>query len=243
MELGWHPNLTLDRPIARPSEVPSLIQADGTFWPLGPFLMRLVLGLIRPQEIDKELRAQYARFVELAGHAPTMINSHHHVQVFKPVGQILLGILIGQRPRPYLRRIREPWSTLWHVPGAKVKRAVLCWLGTKLARTQHRSGLAGNDTLMGITNPPFVEDPEFLRRWLKHSPGHVVELTCHPGHRDLSLVGRDCTLVDGQLERRVNEFNLLRDSHFLDEVRRMGFSLASGSEATASAQMSFAHAA
>ena len=40
-DLGWHPNLTLDRPILPPSDVPSLVRSDGSFWPLGPFLRRI----------------------------------------------------------------------------------------------------------------------------------------------------------------------------------------------------------
>src|SRR5689334_19016665 len=33
-DLGWHANLTIDRPILPPARVPSLVRADGTFWPL-----------------------------------------------------------------------------------------------------------------------------------------------------------------------------------------------------------------
>src|SRR5262245_7573207 len=51
LELGWHPNLTLDAPLAPPAEVASLVRADGTFWPLGAFLKRWMLGLLKPPEI------------------------------------------------------------------------------------------------------------------------------------------------------------------------------------------------
>ena len=34
-DLGWHPNLTLDRPVSPASAVPSLVRPDGSFWPLG----------------------------------------------------------------------------------------------------------------------------------------------------------------------------------------------------------------
>jgi predicted glycoside hydrolase/deacetylase ChbG (UPF0249 family) len=241
MELGWHPCLTLDRPITKTQDVPTLVQPNGSFWRLGQFLTRLLLGLIRPVEIDRELRAQHKRFIELVGQSPTIVNSHHHVQVFEPVGVILLRILTEQRRRPYLRRIREPRSTLWHVPGAKIKRAVLTALGIKLARRQRT--LPGNDELVGITNPPFVADPKFWQQWLENSRARVVELTCHPGHTDLSLVGRDCTIADGQLERRVHEFHLLHDAGFLEICRRQGFSLVSASQLTASRRMPLSHAA
>ena len=241
MELGWHPCLTLDRPISPPAHVATLVQPDGNFWRLGKFLRRLLLGLIRPVEIDRELRAQHKRFVELVGHAPTLVNSHHHVQVFEPVGSILLKILSEQQPRPYLRHIHEPWSTLWHVPGAKIKRAVLSTLGLRMARVQRN--LPGNEELIGITNPPFVANPKFLKQWLENCRGRIVELTCHPGHTDLSLVGRDCTFMDGQLQRRVHEYHLLRDAGFLETCQRHGFVLASAAQVTSSRRLSLPHAA
>src|SRR5271165_5907151 len=46
VELGWHPCLTLDRPISPVGKVPGLVGPNGEFWPLRAFVRRLVLGLI-----------------------------------------------------------------------------------------------------------------------------------------------------------------------------------------------------
>jgi hypothetical protein len=230
LELGWHPCLTLDRPVLPPAKVPTLVGADGRFHSLGRFLRRLARWKIQPAEIDAELRAQYGRFHDLVGHPPTLVNSHHHVQVFRPVGSLLLGVLGRQRLLPYVRRVREPWRTLAQVPGARRKRLLLTVLGRRDARRQGRRGFPGNDWLAGITDPPRVADPEFLTRWLTRVPGRVVELTCHPGFRDLSPVGRDCTADDGQVERRVREHELLRHASFREACDRAGFMLVSPSE-------------
>src|SRR5437868_3827332 len=40
LELGWHPNLTLDFPLTPAWKIPSLVRTDGSFWPLGSFLKR-----------------------------------------------------------------------------------------------------------------------------------------------------------------------------------------------------------
>ena len=157
-----------------------------------------------------ELRAQLARFHDLVGAPPTLVNAHHHVQVFPPVGAILERLLAGQRPLPYFRRVREPWRLLATVPGARGKRAFLSLLGRRPARRLACAGFPGADWHVGITNPPCVADPEFFTRWLRKTPGRVVELCCHPGYLDATLIGRDCTAGDGQQLRRVREQELLR---------------------------------
>jgi predicted glycoside hydrolase/deacetylase ChbG (UPF0249 family) len=225
LELGWHPCLTLDSPVLPAAHVPSLVQPDGRFWPLGAFLRRLVLGRVRPFEIKAELTAQLQRFRELVGRLPSVVNSHHHVQVFPPVGRLLLDVLAAAGPLPYVRRVQEPGSMLLHVPGARVKRAVLSLLGRFDAQAQQRRGFPGNDGLAGVTDPPFVADPEYLTRWLTHIPGRVVELTCHPGYYDATLLGRDGTLTDGLLERRVREFERLDHPTFRAACRGAGFVL------------------
>lgn len=230
LEVGWHPCLTLDRPIMPATRVPSLVNEAGRFHPLGQFIRRLWLGRICAAQVRAELRAQHQRFRDLVGHPPTLVNSHHHIQVFGLIGMILRDVLRANRPRPYFRRVWEPPVALARVPGARIKRAFLSALGRTGAQQQRRQGFPGNDSLAGITDPPCVEDPRFMRRWLTRCPGRVVELTCHPGHWDRSLVGRDCTRHDGQLQRRVREFELLRHPDFHEACRQAGFTVIAPSE-------------
>jgi len=230
LEIGWHPNLTLDAPLAPPLQVATLIRPDGTFWPLGPFLNRWFVGLLDPLEIERELRAQLDRFVTLVGHAPTFVNSHQHVGLFAPVGEILLRILAELPVKPYVRRIQEPWPIVRKVPGARLKRVFLGWLGRRLSRSQEAHGFPGNDWLAGITKPECVLDPDFFARWLESMPGDVVELMCHPGQLDPTLVGRDCTDSDGLLQQRVNEVRWMRRPAFMEAVEAAGFRLVSPAE-------------
>jgi chitin disaccharide deacetylase len=230
MELGWHPNLTLDAPILPPSRVRSLVDADGKFWPLGSFLKRWLLGTLEPTEIEAELDAQLRRFRELVGQWPTLVNSHQHISVFAPVGAILLRVLARRGCRPYLRRVQESLLTLRAVRGAGIKRLVLNHLGRQDARLQESLGFTGNDWLIGITDPPWVKDVQFFARWLRLVPGQRVELVCHPGYRDQTLLGRDCEANDGLQQRRVDELALLEKGDFLDSVHAAGFDLVSPSE-------------
>jgi hypothetical protein len=230
LELGWHPCLTLDSPLLPIDQVPSLVTPDGRFHRLGVLACRLVLRRIRFGELVRELAAQYRRFVELVGHAPTVINTHHHVQVFPMIGAALRRVLREADDMPYLRRIQESWRTLTQVPGARTKRLFLTALGLVESRRQAQRGLRGNDWLAGITDPMHVHHPQFYARWLTSVPGRVVELTCHPGYKDETLLGRDCTAADGQQERRVRELELIRLPAFLDACRQEGFQLVSPTE-------------
>jgi predicted glycoside hydrolase/deacetylase ChbG (UPF0249 family) len=243
LELGWHPCLTLDEPVLPAERVPSLTGPEGRFWPLAQFLKRVCTGRIDAAEVEAELRAQLDRFVALAGRPPVVVNSHQHVQLFQPVGDILLDLLGRRQPLPYVRRIREPWRMLWRVPGARVKRAVLSFLGRRDAYQQAGYGFPGNDWLAGVTNPEWVADPQFLVRWLGRVPGKVVELACHPGHRDDTLIGRDCTLEDGGVQRRVDEFRRLSETSFQAVCQRAGFVLAAPSEVSNLQRPRVAHAA
>lgn len=230
VELGWHPCLTLDKPILPAERVPSLVDATGRFLPLGRFVARLYRGGIRAAEIEAELRAQYARYHDLVGQPPSVVNTHHHVQIFPPVGPILVELLTRRRRLPYMRRVCEPWRMVARVPGARGKRAFLSLLGRRDARRQRRAGLPGNDWLAGVTDPPHVHDPDFLYRWLTRMTGDVVELTCHPGRLDTSLVGRDGSLEDGQLHRRARELELLQHPRFLEACTRARWTLVTPSE-------------
>jgi predicted glycoside hydrolase/deacetylase ChbG (UPF0249 family) len=231
MEMGWHPCLTMDPPTAGAGRVPSLVGADGCMHPLGTFLARLAAGRIRAGDVARELDAQYDRFVELTGRPPPLVNSHQHVGLFPPVGGVLRRLLLRRgRPLPYLRRVREPATMLAAIPGARVKRSFLTALGQAQVGAQRRAGFPGADWLAGVTDPRWVRDPEFFARWLTRVPGRVVELCCHPGRLDPTVLGRDCRPGDGLQQRRVDEHRLMADPAFDAACRRAGFMRVAPSE-------------
>lgn len=222
-DLGWHPCLTLDAPILPAACVPTLVNPSGNFHSLGQLIARVFTGRIRLAEVSAEFRAQLNRFRELVGHDPLLVNSHHHIQVFPIIGAALRQALSDCTIRPYLRCVREPFHTLRFVRGARAKRSFLSMFGRREAHVQLAGGFPGNDWLAGITDPPFVHDAQFFANWLTHTPGQLVELTCHPGERDESLIHRDARPGDGNLERRVQELDLLRQSNFRSAQSEAGF--------------------
>lgn len=230
VEMGWHPCLTLDRPILPPDQVPSLAGADGNFRSLGQFLRRVFSGRIRAAEVFAELRAQHDRFRALVGHSPRVVNSHQHVALFPPVGRVLRELLAEQHPRPFVRRVVEPLRTIARIPGARIKRSVLTCLGQRMARRSDRLGFPSCAVLAGVTDPPYVADEQFFIRWLRAIPANSVELMCHPGYRDETLIGRDCIADNEGIARRVHELHLLRAADFTAAALRAGFRLTAPAE-------------
>jgi hypothetical protein len=119
----------------------------------------------------------------------------------------------------------------------------LSHFGTKDAALQKQKSFPGNEWLIGITNPPCVGRPGFFTRWIARVPGQVVELTCHPGHWDTTLLDRDCKSGDGQLLRRVQEMQLLKDARFKEAVNAAGFTMVSPSRLIQQATIRKVHAA
>jgi len=243
VEVGWHPCLTMDRPILPAEQLPSLVDREGRFHSLGGLLTRLAVGRIRSREIRAEFGAQYRRFVEMVGRPPAVINAHKHIHVFPLIGRALRDLLASQPYPTYLRRLREPWPLLVRVPGARFKRLCLSALGGRAARAQRALNLPGNDWLAGVTDPPWVKDPAFFTRWLSRVPGEVVELMVHPGHWDKTLLGRDCTATDGQMQRRVDEWHLLRQPAFRDACRQARFQLVTAADLMRRCRKGALHAA
>lgn len=226
LELGWHPCLTLDFPVSPAGRVASLVDEGGRFLTLARFLKRILLGQLNRDEVQAELQAQLARFIDLVGRPPANVNAHHHVHVFRAVAEPLIQVLQQHKVRPYLRRVQESLRSLASVPGARLKRSFLTLLGRQAAHLQSAAALSGNETLLGITDPKYVADAQFFTRWLNVSRGEHLELACHPGYDDPRLVGRD---TDPH-ERRRHELERLLDPSFLATVKELGFRLVSAAE-------------
>lgn len=226
VELGWHPCLTLDRPVLPPHRVPSLVQPDGSFHALGQLLIRVFSGRLVPAEVRAELQAQLVRFQELTGFGPRVVNGHHHAHVFDVVLRALIEVLSAQ-PRAYVRRVVEPLAMLRAEPRARIKRLFLTTFGSRSRPALDRAGHPGNAALVGITDPRGLAWPDAptatrnLCRWLMAAPGGTVELMCHPGRYDEAARRCDppsALPVRCGPEVRVAELNLLASSEMVDRV-------------------------
>jgi predicted glycoside hydrolase/deacetylase ChbG (UPF0249 family) len=119
----------------------------------------------------------------------------------------------------------------------------LSWHGWRSGNALEAAQMPTNDTLAGISTPKSVLDPAYLARWIGRVRGEVVELTCHPGHRDETLIGRDCTVDDGRVEARVEEFKHLSSAVFAQAYSDAGLVIANPSTIFSRTPRSVGHAA
>ena len=86
ISVGIHWNVTTGRPICKAEEIPTLVDEKGDFWSLSTFKKRYSEGKISPDDLERELEAQYELFEKTCG-KPDYWNTHEnsslHLKSFK----------------------------------------------------------------------------------------------------------------------------------------------------------------
>lgn len=81
--MGVHINLTAGRPVSPPSQVPSLVDADGNFY--SETRLMEVVSQFDGDELYQEIAAQIERFIAISGRQPTHLDSHFHIAFMHPL--------------------------------------------------------------------------------------------------------------------------------------------------------------
>ena len=154
--IGLHVALTGGRTTLPADVVPSLVDARG----LQPKKPEGLDGAV-PSEVEAEVEAQFARFIEVFGRKPTHLDSHHHSH---------------RRPDVF-----EAVTSLARREGLPVRNA-----GGEMGSALRRLGLRTNDAFdesffdQGVSVARLISIIESL-------PGGSTELMCHPAHEDAEL--------------------------------------------------------
>lgn len=154
--IGLHVALTGGRSTLPPATVPSLLDSRG-LQPAKPE----GLGAAVPAQIEAEVEAQFARFVEVFGRKPTHLDSHHHSH---------------RRPDVF-----EAVTSLARREGLPVRNA-----GGEMGAALRRLGVRTNDAF----DETFFDQGVSVERLvaiIESLPGGSTELMCHPAHEDAEL--------------------------------------------------------
>lgn len=96
--IGLHFTLTSGRPVLPPEQVPSLVRDDGYFFILKDWIPQF--EKINPDEVRRELTAQFDRYVSLTGKKPDHLDSHHHFTYLLPAAFEVMLDLAAQYQLP-----------------------------------------------------------------------------------------------------------------------------------------------
>jgi chitin disaccharide deacetylase len=191
--IGCHLVLVGGRPIAPREEIPSLVSKDGNLHDsLGSFVTRLSTGIIRPKEIERELRAQILK-IRAAGIEPTHLDTHKHTHAHPVVMGVLsrvareLGI---PRVRKPMENLRDSWeSSLGERPVMlpELFAAAAARMVTPIFHSiSRRYDLRSPDYFLGLARTGRLR-PEALRRMIDAVQEGSTEIMLHPGISDAEL--------------------------------------------------------
>lgn len=178
---GLHLNLTEEYPLSKATDIASLIEGNGMFMDRHKLRAALAAGEIRPEHIEREIRAQVEWMLDVHG-SITHVDGHHHIHIEPAVVQALLPTL----ERYGIRFVRipcemplPPWGYIvsdeqlekTRQINAKALQAKQMYAAHWIGTTDHFRGLtlAGNAALKN------------LRHIISKLPDGTTELMVHPG--------------------------------------------------------------
>jgi len=191
LDVGIHLTLVGEAPLSPPREVRSLLGRDGRLLPGWPiFARRWLLGRVRPDHVEAELRRQIERL--LATGLPIIhANAHQHLHVLPGLFEIVLRLAEEHRI-PWIRIPAEPAAALPVSPRA-LQIFLLNALGRSARRRLHPEGTRAAGRTIGVLTAGHLT-VEALGRAIDQiggqtgsQAGEVSELVCHPGLGDAAL--------------------------------------------------------
>ena len=198
--IGCHLVLVGGRAVAPAEEISSLASKDGRLpESLGSFVTRLSSGIIRPKEIDRELRAQILK-IRAAGIEPTHLDTHKHTHahpaVMAALGRVAreLGI---RRVRKPMENLQDSWESSRGENSAILKELLAAAAARAVAPLFHSAsrkyGLRSPDHFLGLAMTGRL-GPLALRRMIGLIQEGSTEIMLHPGFSDPELERIDTRL-------------------------------------------------
>lgn len=149
------------KPVLPPDQIPTLVRADGLFYDTPAWGEQA--SSFNPDEMMREVQAQFDRFVAVANKLPTHIDSHYHANYFHPTAAEAMRSLALQHNLP-----------LRHDRG--IGRAIV-------------EGIPHPVLFHELDHDQPIE---VLLTFLQTLPeGEIVELCCHPGYSNDTLFELD----------------------------------------------------
>jgi chitin disaccharide deacetylase len=185
LALGVHLNICQDRPLLPPSEVPTLVGPDGTFYSPRELARRLWTRRVAPDEIEREFQMQI-RWMKERGIAPSHADSHHHMHLYPAAASAFARALAteGIRTARACHCIECPKGASIGAPynGSALRRFLVEIYRRGLQRTLFWRLQSPHGRV--VISPTRLASAPRLECWkaaIENLPPGTFELACHPG--------------------------------------------------------------
>lgn len=169
---GVHFYLVDEAPMCMPDEIPSMIDPKtGKLWPTRKFILRNFMGLIRVEDLKREMRAQFLSIKD-AGVPISHVDGHGHnhrlPQSIKALAELKDELGFGK-----VRRCQD-----LAVVGGKLgllSRAI----NGPMQKRLDKAGFKTTDHF--LMNAGHSSDPKWFSKALESLPEGITEIGVHPG--------------------------------------------------------------
>lgn len=211
--VGIHWNVTTGNPLSIPSEIPSLVDDNGTFHSGDLFWKRMTEGKINIGELKKELMLQYETFREICG-AAAYWNVHENVVLHRKAYRVFADTAreLNIRKTRTFQRVyldREILKGKRRFREMLVRRYMDLWYGVHV-----RKEFAMPDGRVIVFREESKLDRNKLIDTLKQSSKQSIELVVHPA------IGADHPLFGDMKEQRVKEYLFMKDPDTVEAFHR-----------------------
>jgi chitin disaccharide deacetylase len=227
--IGGHLVLVGGKCVAPRDSVASLSDAEGNLPDSLPrFVARLSSGIIRSEEIERELRAQISK-IRAAGIEPTHLDTHKHTHAHPRVMEAL-GKVAKQcgltRVRKPIENLRDSWETS-RAGGQGVSMQILAAgavraIAPQFAAISTKYGLLSPDHFLGLAMTGQLA-PAVLRSVIGTIADGSTEIMLHPGICDADLARSGSRLQ----KQREDELEGLLDPGVRSAITERGIRLIS----------------
>jgi predicted glycoside hydrolase/deacetylase ChbG (UPF0249 family) len=201
-QIGLHFNLT---------EGSFLSVPEPPCFSLVELLFKTHTHLISASFIERELRAQLERFIQVTGRWPDFIDGHQHVHQLPIIRTVLLQLYESQlREHGVYIRSTYPINSL---PSFYLKGKVLMHTGGKaLSTALKHHAIPHNEYFAGMYDfSPQRPYRDLFCQWLESAPNHTL-IMCHPGEGVLD--------TDPIAQARLREMAYFSSEQFLEDTAR-----------------------
>jgi len=210
VDIGLHLTLTDIPPVHAVAGVKSLLQSSGIFHPMGLLLRKGIRGRVNPDDVAREARSQYERFIQYAGQVPVYLDSHLHVHQFPGVREGVLQFLDTVSPSPgfYVRNSAMSFRKIMRQGVSPLKCLAIGFFGSRFRKALQKRGLKTNEGFAGIyAYDGHREYPEYLKRFSECMETRTGILMTHPGEVESWREIEYRTLLDAEcLTGKINRF-------------------------------------